>query len=73
MKKSAVKFLSAELRADIRAFKKGSDIIIGRARRFLKAAEASAGFYLNSLWAAAYAHFDYLEMTHDDESVAGKW
>lgn len=72
MKNSAAEFLSAELKADIRAFKKGSDIIIGKARRFLKVAESSAYFYINSLWAAASAHFDYLEMTDENESVTGK-
>lgn len=75
MKKSAVQFLPAELRADIRVFKKGSDIIIKRARRFLKVAETWAWFYLNSLWAAADAHSDYLKVTHDDRVLqeSGKY
>lgn len=67
MKRSAVQFLCAELKADIRAFKKRSDIIIRRARIFLKVAEASASFYINSLWAAANAHFDCLEMTDENQ------
>lgn len=72
MKKSAFQFLSAELKADIKAFKKRSDIIIEKARRFLKVAEVSAYFCINSLWAAANAHFAYLEMTHENQRVKGK-
>lgn len=72
MKKSAVQFLPAELKADMRAFKKGSDIIIRRARKFLKVAEASAYFYTNSLWAVASAQFGRLEMTPKNEPGTGK-